>query len=250
MSNSTLAGRRYSLGLGLFTESVKFFAGWILAAIVLAVVVPFIVSQWNSIEISAWAVAANVGKYLVAIIAGGYIYTLLPITVAQGMTRREYATSMGVFGLLWSLMIGALAVAGFLGERALYGALDWTQAIQQGDDVQLAIGSFGDALEFAAVYPLAYLLYFTAGAVIGAAIYRSDGGWLVLVPVIPVTLLADDAMTAGGPWGPGWLVRFVSGATDTWSVWVGVAVTLVVIVTGALIARRIIIDSPIRPKQA
>src|SRR5690606_11017284 len=105
--------------------------------------------------ISAWAVATNVGKYLVAIVAGGYLYTLLPIMVAQGVTRREYAVSMGVFGLLWSLLVGAIAVAGFVGEHALYGALDWTQSIQQREGMTLR--TFGETLEFAAVYPLAYL---------------------------------------------------------------------------------------------
>ncbi len=250
MSSASLATRRYRLGTELFTASVKYFAGWILTVIIAAAVVPLIISQYRSVDISAWAIAANVGKYLIAIIAGGYVHTLLPITVANGVTRREFAAAMGVFGLLWSLFLGAIAIAGFLGERALYGALDWTQAIQHEGDDEVAVRSFGDALDFAAIYPLAYLLYFTAGVLIGAAICRSDSGWLILIPVIPVTLAVDDAMTSAGPWGPGWLVRFLTGATDGWSLWFSVTVALVVIAVGAWGARRLIIDSPIRAKQA
>ena len=246
----TLATRRHKLGTALLTESVKYFAGWILAVIVLAVAVPLIVSQWRSIDISAWYIAANIGKYLVAIIAGGYVYTLLPILVAQGMTRREIATSMGIFALLWSAFIGALAIAGFLGEHALYGALDWRQAPQQGEEFDLVIGSFAHALEFAAIYPLAYLLYCTAGMLIGAAIYRSDGGWLVLLPVVPITLAVDDALSRADAWGPAWLVRFVSGVVEGWGVWSAVAAAVVVIAIGAWATRHLILNSPIRAKQA
>lgn len=247
---ANLATRRHKLGVELFTGSTRYFAVWILAGIVLAAVVPLIVSQWRSIDISAWYIAANVGKYFVAIVAGGYVFTLLPNIVAQGVTRREIATAMGIFGLLWSLVIGVIVIAGFIGEHALYSALDWTQAPRQSDEFHLVLGSFGQTLEFAALYPLSYLLYFTAGALIGAAIYRADGGWLILAPVIPITLAVDDAMSRVDTWGPAWLVQFVSGAFEDRNPWIVVAVALVVIAAGAWGTRRLIIGSPIRAKQA
>lgn len=248
-STATLAGRRYAFGLDLFPATVKYFAGWILAAVVIAAVVPLIVSQWRSVDISAWYIAANVGKYLIAIIIGGFVHTLLPIMVAQGLTRREFATAMGIFGLLWSLFTGAIAIAGFLGERAYFSAMDWTQAVGQ-DDPGIVLRSVGDALDFAKLYPLSYVLYGTAGALIGAAIYRSDSGWLAIVPVVPVTLAVDDAMSDAGSWGPSWLVQFTSVVTDSWGEWIAAAVAVAAIVIGAWVARRIIIDSPIRSKQA
>lgn len=245
-----LATRRYKLGAELFTTSVKYFAGWILAAIIFAAVVPFIVSQWRSIDISAWYIAANIGKYLAAIIAGGYLYTLLPILVAQGMTRRESAVSMGIFGLLWSLFLGTIALLGFLGEHALYGVFDWTQAPQQSEEYDLVLGSFGQTLDFAAVYPLSYLLYYVAGALVGAAIYRSDTGWLILALVLPVGFAVDGLLSSADNWGPTSVVRFITGPLDDLGTWPAVVIALAVIAIGAWSTRRIILNTPIRAKQA
>ncbi len=247
---ATLATRRYTLGLALFGESVKYFAAWILAAIILAAVVPLIVSQWRSIDISAWYLAANVGKYLAAIIAGGYLYTLLPILVAQGMTRRETAVSMGIFGLLWSLFLGTIALVGFLGEHALYGVFDWTQAPQQGEEYDLVLGSFGQALDFAAIYPLSYLLYCAGGALAGAAIYRSDTGWLILALVVPIGFAVDDLLSSADTWGPAFVVRFITGPLEDLGTWPAVVIALAVIAIGAWGTRRIILNTPIRAKQA
>ena len=248
MANATLANRRHYLGIGLAGEGLKYFAYWIGAVIVLALVLPPIIAQYTSIGISAWNVAANSGKFFTAIVAGTFLFSLLPSMIAQGMTRRELATSMGWFGLLWSLALGALAIGVFIVEHAIYSAFDWNQAVQEaGTDVQL--GSIGDVLAFAGWYPLLYLLYFTGGALIGAATYRSDGGWLILVPVVPIVLTLDDAVSGSEPWGPEWL-RSITSVADGLGTWPSAGAVLVAIALGGWICRRILIDTPIHPKQA
>ncbi|GAB3654631.1 hypothetical protein [Glycomyces tarimensis] len=247
MPNATLAGRRHAFGIGLTAEALKYFAFWIAAVVIGALVLPAIVAQTRSIEISAWYFAANSGNIFTAIVAGTFLAALLPTMIAQGLTRRELATSMGWFGLLWSLALGALTAAVFLAEHAVYEAFDWNQSIQ-GEPGDLALESVGDVIVFAAPYPLTYLLYFTAGALIGAASYRWDAGWLIIVPAVPITLALDDAISSAEPWGPGWL-RVVTSVTDDMGTWSSVVAILAAVAVGAWICRRILIDTPIRAKR-
>lgn len=248
MADTTLANRRYHLGLGMFTGGLKYFAWWIVTAFVLAALIPLIIGQWSEVNQSAWYHAANVGKVCTAIVGGAFLYTLMPTMIAQGVTRRELATATGLFGLLWSAALGVLAVAGFVAEHAYYGLLDWTQGIDQ--ETPLPLESYGQAFEFALHYPLVFAVYFTGGALIGASLYRSDGGWFSLIGVIPIGLALDDMLSAVEPWGPGWLVRFVTGFADDLNPWFGAVLALAFIALGAWITRRVILDSPVRPKQA
>ncbi|MCH7230048.1 hypothetical protein L0U85_04120 [Glycomyces sp. L485] len=248
MADTTLANRRHTLGFALGGGALKYFSGWIAAVVVLASALPPIIAQYRSIDISAWYIAANSGKIFTAIVSGIFLYTLLAGMIAQGVTRRELAVSLGWFGLLWSAALGALAIAMFLGEHALYSAFDWSQTLQ-GDGGETRLDSVGAALEFSARYPLVYLLYFTGGAIIGAAAYRSDWGWLVLVPVVPVVLALDGALMRTEVWGPGW-ASAVTGAANGLGTWQAVAVVLVAVAAGAWIVRGILLGTQIRAKQA
>ncbi|GAB3227964.1 hypothetical protein GCM10027447_19570 [Glycomyces halotolerans] len=245
----SLSNRRYHLGGAIWAESLKYFAGWIIAAVVLALLAPIVISQFRSIEISAWYIVANVGKVFTAIIAGGFLFTLLPITVANGLTRREFATSMGLFGLLWSASLGVIATGFLLAEHAVYGLFAWPQALQ-GDQSDVVLASVGDVLNFSATYPLSYAVYFTGGALVGAAIYRSDAGWLTLAPAIPIALAVDDALSSTDAAGPAWLLRVVTRLTDGIATWPAVAIAVAVIAVGAWIARGILLGTPIRGKEA
>lgn len=247
MPNATLSARRYVLGLELAKACIKLFGGWVIAIAVLAAALPAIVSQFRSIEISAWYYVASGGQIATAIVAGTFFFALLPTMVAQGMTRRELYVSMGIFGLLWAAIFGTVAAAGFFAEHAYYGALDWNHAIQQdGGDHQLS--SFGDVVQTAIAYPLTYVLYFAIGALVGVSTYRWDGGWLVLAPAIPIALAIGAALTGTESWGPGWL---------RWMTWLGTEADTVVAVAAAVVAvglaawltRLIVVDTPIRAKK-
>ncbi|MDN3239208.1 hypothetical protein [Glycomyces tritici] len=249
LANLTLPNRRFALGVGIAGEGLKYFKYWIVAAVVLAFLGPLALSQYTEIELSTWFYTANIGKWFTAFVAGGFLYALVPNMIATGMTRRELAVAMGVFGLLWSVAIGALVFAGLLVERAYYDGMGWTQGIQAGDTTT-ALGSWGDTVAFAAVYPLMYLAYFAAGAVIGAASYRWEGsGWLLLVPVLPVVFSLDNALYDTEPFGPGWM-GFLGRFMDEWGrapILAGIAAVAVVL---AIAARQILIDIPLRSKKA
>jgi hypothetical protein len=247
MPNATLATRRYGLGIELAKASVKLFAGWVLAIVVVAVVLPAVIYQFRSIDISTWHIIASAGNIATAIVAGTFLYTLFPITVAQGMTRREICVSMGIFGLLWSAIFGVVAAAGYFAEYAYYGLFDWAQGVPK-DDGDAPLESLSDVAATAVAYPLLYLMYFTAGALIGAAAYRWDGGWLILAPIAPIILALDAALTSRESFGPGWL-RWASTITDDTHTLTGLIAAIAAVGLAAWLTRHILVDTPIRSKK-
>ncbi|WP_030156686.1 hypothetical protein [Glycomyces sp. NRRL B-16210] len=249
LASSQLPRRRYSLGLGLSWEVLRYFKYWIIAVLILSFLGPLALSRYTDIDLSAWFYTANVAKWFSAFVGGGFVYVLVPSLIAAGVTRRELAVSLGVFGTVWSAGIGAAAIGGLLTERFYYGAMGWTQAVEL-NEATAPIGTWGETLGFAAVYPLLYLAYFTAGTVIGVASYRWDGtGWLLVVPILPVLFSLDNALYNTKPFGPGWLGflgRFVDEAGR------GLVLAAIVLVIAALAASayRILIDIPLRSKKA
>jgi hypothetical protein len=249
LQNLTLPHRRYSLGLGIAGAALKYFKYWILAAVALAFLGPLALSLSTEIDLATWFYTGNIAKWFTAFVAGGFLYALVPNMIAAGMTRRELSVAMGVFGLLWSAALGALVIAGLLAEHAYYGAMGWSQGVKS-DDAVTVLGSWGDTAAFAAVFPLLYLAYFAAGAVIGAAAYRWQGtGWLLLFPILTIVFSLDDAVHDTEPFGPAWagvLGRFM----DDWGHGLVLAGTAVVAAGLAIAARRILIDIPLRSKKA
>lgn len=249
LANLRLPTRRYALGAGLAGEGLKYFRYWIIAAVAIAFLGPLALSRYNDIDLSTWFYAANVAKWFTAFVGGGFLFTLVPNTVAAGLTRRELSVSMGVFGFLWSLALGALTFAGMAAERAYYGAMGWSQGVDA-DGAVAPIGSWSETLAFAAVYPLVYLVYFAAGAAIGAAAYRWEGsGWLILVPILPVVFSLDNALYNTEPFGPGWM-GFLGRFVDDWGRGIVLPGMALAAVGLAAVAHRILIDIPLRSKKA
>lgn len=249
LANLRLPTRRYALGAAFAAEGLKYFKYWFLAALVLAAAFPLLIAQYGDITLSAWHYAANVGKWFTAFVGGGFVFTLVPCMIATGLTRRELAVSMGVFGVLWSLALGAIAFAGMLAERAYYGAMGWSHGVDA-DGAIAPIGSLADTAVFAAHYPLLYLAYFAGGTVIGIASYRWEGaGWLLLIPILPVVFSLDNAVYDTEPIGPGW-AGFLGGPVSELGRGPVIALIVLAVAGLALAARRILIDVPIRSKKA
>jgi hypothetical protein len=246
--NLSLPGRRYAFGVGITGEGLKYFKYWIVAAVLVSFLGPLAISRYNDIDLSTWFYTANVAKWFTAFVGGGFVFTLVPNMVAAGMTRRELAVSMGVFGALWSTALGALVFAGLLVERVYYDAMGWSQGIDANGAIA-AIGSWGDTAAFGTVYPLMYFVYFAAGTVIGVASYRwESAGWLLLIPILPVVFSLDNALYDTEPFGPGWMG--FQGFIDEWGrgpVLTGIALVAAVL---AIAARRLLIDIPLRSKKA
>jgi hypothetical protein len=231
-----LTNRRYSLGVGLGGEALRYFSGWIIAGAVLAVAAPLIIGQFTPVSISVWAIAVTAGKWFSATVAGGFLYALLPILVAQGVTRREITVAMGLLGLIWSAALGALVILGYTAEQVYFSWFDWQQTRIGWGGEDTYVSSVGEA--FTGVLPaiLSFALFFVFGALLGAAIYRWDGnGLFTLIPAVPVALAFDAALFPGSePFGPRWL-QFVTGFAVEWPFPAAAVGTVVVI---ALVAAR------------
>ncbi|MEU6248686.1 hypothetical protein [Glycomyces sp. NPDC047010] len=249
MTAPSLAKRQYALGAGLAGSALNYFKYWVVAAAVLCFVVPFIVAQYADVQLSAWYYAVNCGKWFTAFVGGGFAFTLLPQYVAAGLTRREFAVSQAVFGVVWSLCLGAIGFAGLFAERAYYDGLGWSQGFDVGDTV-VPIGTAADTAQFAAYLPLLFLSYFAAGTVIGVASYRWEHtGWLLVVPILPIVFGLDVALYNTEPVGPGW-IGFLGRYLDGMGRIPVAAAILLATVALAIAARRILTDIPMRSKRA
>lgn len=249
LSNLRLPTRRYALGVGIAGEGLKYFRYWILAAIAVAFLGPLALSRYQEIDYSTWFYTGNVAKWFTVFVAAAFVYVLVPNMIATGLTRRELAVAMGVFGLLWSAVLGALTLAGFLAEHAYYDALGWSQGIER-DQAMVPLETWGEAAAFGAVYALLYLLYFIGGTLIGAASYRWEGtGWLVVFPIALVVFSLDNAVFNTDPWGPDGL-RVVTGLVEDWGPGVVLALIAAATAIGAYLAYRVLRNVPLRSKKA
>lgn len=248
-TTTRLASRRYSFGLGITGEALRYFKYWLLAAFLVSFLLPLALSRYADLDLSIWYYTANVAKWFTAFVAGGFLFALVPSMIAAGLTRRELSVSLGVFGVLWSAALGALAIAGFLAERAYYGANGWTHGVDTGDSI-VSLGTWSETAAFAAVYPLVYLVHFAAGAVIGAAVYRWEStGWMLVFPILPVVFSLDNAMYDLEPFGPGW-AGFLGRYMDDWGRGLILGGVVLVLLGLALAAHRLLIDIPLRAKKA
>jgi hypothetical protein len=249
LANLKLPTRRYALGLSLPWEAAKYFKYWIVAAVLISFLGPLALSRYTDIDLSTWIYTANIAKWFTAFLGGGFLVALVPGMIAVGLTRRELSAAMGVFAALWSLALGALAFAAVAAERFYYDVMGWSQGIDA-NDVIAPIGTWGETLAFAAAYPLVFLLYFAAGALVGAASYRwENSGWLVLLPLIPLVFSLDNGLYDTEPFGPGWagvLGRFI----EDWGR-APVLVAIIAVTIGlAAAVHRVLIDIPLRSKKA
>ena len=115
------------------------------------------------------------------------LHTVLPIHIAHGRTRRDFAIEALIFGVMLVTFVALLTTVGFALEQGLYALGNWSRGTP--DD-----HLFSSYTEYATIYAeywLTILVWTVAGGFVGAAIYRSpEGGWLSLVPAILLVALA------------------------------------------------------------
>ena len=145
------------------------------------------VSFARDIVISGWDVATGIIPWYAAFIGGYVLHTVLPIHIAHGRTRRDFAIEVLAFSGIFTTLLALLATAGFAIEQGLYALAGWSR---EAPDDHL-FSSYTDYATIFAEYWLMVLVWTAAGALIGAAIYRSpEGGWLAFIPALVLVGLA------------------------------------------------------------
>ncbi|MCD0446717.1 hypothetical protein LO763_24160 [Glycomyces sp. A-F 0318] len=177
--STALAKRRYRIGVSLFLGSGRWLR-WPLLLWVVAVPILSVVFS-GALETGLWSISTSVFQWFVAITAGGWIYTNLPVLIARGVTRREATVAYLLFGGLAAVAVAVLATAGSVAEHALLDLF--------GDP----FGTWGEAVAAGARYVLITPIYFFTGAFIGASAVRFNGSTLFTV----IVLVASTGHYAG-----------------------------------------------------
>jgi hypothetical protein len=222
---------------------------WVLLAGVMAAVVG-VVSIPLTIRVSGWEQGSQIARWF----AGGtgvYLtYYHLPLYVAHGYTRREFAAQTPVVVAAFSGVLALLMSIGYQLEGLVYRVADWPQALTRShlfdspDQFWLVLAEFG----------LVFLLWTVAGALVGAGFYRNGGLGLLLILVALVMVgVVEYAVGDGiGPMPFGFLdglLRPLSGI-DARSVPDATAICAGALAVGLTLTWAIIRNLPVRSKPA
>lgn len=156
-------------------------------AIVIVMLSVIVISRFREITVSGWDVASGAAPWYVAFIGGYLLHTVLPIHIAHGRTRRDFAIEALIFGAVFVTVAAVLITLGFVLEHGLYALNDWSREKPAGH-LFSSYTAYGTIL---AEYWLTLSVWTVVGAFVGAAIYRApDAGWLSIIPAIGLVALA------------------------------------------------------------
>lgn len=152
----------------------------------------------DSIRVSGWEQAAQLARWY----AGGVgVYATavhLPLYLAHGFTRREFAAQLPVLLGAFAVAFGALMTLGYGIEALAYESFGWTQDLTN-DHL------YATATEYPLIFLESTLVggsWVVAGSVLGGAFYRNALLGFALIPVA-LTLVGLVELTAGpGHIGP------------------------------------------------
>jgi hypothetical protein len=196
---------------------------------------------------SAWEGTSVLLQYVM--IAGGLMVAVnhLPLYVTHGVTRRDFAA--GTFLTFAGLAVGAALAAtlAFAVERVVFAAFDWSHVLGGDPTVHL----YDSPDQYGVIFvelATSYAAHLVGGLVIGAALYRL--GWVVgsavMLAGVAVIIGAEMAVATGlGGAMLGWWFD-----ADPLHAALGVAIALGLAVVGALVARALIVGTPVETTDA
>ena len=202
------------------------------------------IGRFGEVTGSVLEPAAQVAGWF-AIFMGGYLnHDVLELHITHGMTRREFAQLAGVFVVLFAAFIAFLMTVGFLLERLLYRVADWPHHIE--DDHLYSSGVQVHAV-FAEFW-LMTLIWTSAGAIVGSAVYRhgNDGWFAIPLALIPI---GAGGIVMGDGWGPIESLADLFGNPSVHPA-VAIPVCLVAFAVALALAWSFVRDIPIRQKPA
>ncbi|MPZ24308.1 MAG: hypothetical protein GEU28_12395 [Dehalococcoidia bacterium] len=151
----------------------------------------------RGIEVSGWDQAAEAVRWYALFIGVHVGWSVLPLHVTHGQTRREFMAQVAMFVATFAAALGLMVAITFVAEAGLYNLAGWPQEVE---DHQL----YRSALEFHLVFLQSWLLvalWCAGGLFIAATWYRSDGlGGLALGLGIVVSGISGISFSTD--WGP------------------------------------------------
>jgi hypothetical protein len=205
--------------------------------------ITFVVARWTDIAVSAWEQAARLPLWFAFGIGSHLGYTMLPLHITHGLTRRGFAMQALVFVIVFAAALAAMITAGFVIEAALYSATGWTQALAERH-------LFGSVRELHLVFLeswMSHALWAAGGAFIAAAFYRSGAlGALAILAALFISIVAEFSLNEA--WAPaGWaLERTGSDAGTGAALGVPIYIACIALILG--LAWLVVREIPIRSK--
>lgn len=160
-------------------------------------VLTFVVSLFRDIDVSGWNIGGQPARWF-GFAIGIYVgYTLFPLHVTHGGTRRGFSTQMTLFTLAYGALLGALFTLTFPIEAGYYALMGWPQALH-------APQLYASPLDLPMVllqWVLIMTLWTAGGLLIGAAWYRNPNFGAFSI-VIGIFFAGVSTMSIGGDTGP------------------------------------------------
>jgi len=163
---------------------------------ILVVAVTIAISIFGTVTTSVWDPATQIIRWFAFGIGAWMVYVYLPVYIAHGATRRNYATTALGFTIAFSVTLASFTTIGFVLERIIYGIGDWPQKLSSDG----LFSSPSDLPVIFVAFLMAYGLWTVTGTLLGAAFYRFGGGGLMaVVPGLLLIGIADLAVDSGVP---------------------------------------------------
>ena len=163
---------------------------------ILVVGITIAINVFGTVTSSVWDPATQIIRWFAFGIGAWMVYVYLPVYIAHGATRRNYATKALGFTIAFSVTLAALTTIGFVLERVLYGIGNWPQDLSSG-------GLFSSPTDLPVIFVaflMAFGLWTVTGTLLGAAFYRFGGrGLIAVVPGLLLIGIADLAVDSGVP---------------------------------------------------
>jgi hypothetical protein len=206
----------------------------------------------NALSLAAYLRPSWDGDYAAAappwyaLFIGVYVMNdVLPMYVAQGVTRREFSIQAVIFALIYAAVVATLMTVGFVLESVLYRVMDWPHDLTErhlyasADDVPLIF------VESWLQFPV----WLGVGAFIAVARYRFDAaGLLTIAPALLPIALVDIAVDSYTGPADALFDRFVDPASLP--LLASVALCLAAFLLVAAMTWPIVRDVPLRTKAA
>ena len=216
--------------------------------LLVAVAISAAVGIYGTLSTSVWEQATQIPRWFAGGIGVYLTAVYLPLYIAHGLTRRQFATQVPVIVAVLSTVLAALITVGFAIERAVYALGGWPQALSRSHlfdtpDQYAVIG-----LEFW----LVFAVWIVAGMLVGAGFYRRPVLGFVLIPVVLAVVAFAETTVGTGIFGPlpEPLLTAIGLDAAAPSLFAAIVSCLGVIVVAAGLTWLVVRDLPIRSQTA
>lgn len=222
MSDTTRPTRTWRFPRPLIQDHIEF--ALLLWGVLLAVSYAITggIAYFSDVDTSVWEQSSNAAMWYMAVICGWVCYTVVPMFIANGKTRRDTGIEAAIFTALLTVAVSLMVTAGYLIEYLVYGIAGWPRRLSGSHlfDSHLDIGMI--ALENL----LILIVRGAVGAFVGLSAYRWDGsGWLALAPAsVLIGIIGAVTRDFSGP-AAFVIVRIIE--PDTPSIWLALTASLI-----------------------